>query len=130
MPPTALTGAVALFTMLLGVASVAAADTAATPVGTLTATQAEGPCGDLGAAVVVDVTGGFPGASYTATGSQWSTPARFVTDGNGEGEGIVFNVLTDAPARWEGYATITVTAGGQVGEVRAYISCVPPDGKD
>lgn len=103
------------------------AGTASTPVGTLTATQASGPCNDLGADVVVSVASGFANTGYTATAPGAAVlPASFGTNGSGAGQGIVHNVLT--PTGWSGTATITVTEAGATGQVTVAIACDPPKG--
>lgn len=115
------------FAAVLAVAGVAQAGTAVTPVGTLTATQVDGPCNDRGANVTVSVSGGFAGTAYTATGSEYSEPVHFATDGSGAGSGVVLNVLP--PGGWTGTATITVTAGGGSGQVEVAIACDDPHGR-
>jgi hypothetical protein len=112
----------------LGVtAGVASADTAATPVGTLTATQVDGPCNDLGANVTIAVASGLANTTYTATGGGASTPAHFTTNNAGSGSGLVLNVLP--PGGWSGIGTITVSASGKTGQVTVAIACSDPRGK-
>jgi hypothetical protein len=108
-------------------AGVAAADTTGTPVGTLTATQVDGPCNDLGADVTIAVAGGFADTAYTATGGGVSTAAHFTTNSAGSGSDVVRNVLP--PGGWTGTGTITVSANGTTGRVAVAIACVDPRGK-
>lgn len=109
-----------------GLSGVATAHTADTPVGRLTATQADGPCNDLGAVVTVSVANGFANAAYTATPQGPGGQASFSTNGSGSGSGIAHNVLP--PGGWTGTATFVVTANGQSGTVTAAIECVDPHG--
>jgi hypothetical protein len=120
-------GFAAALASVAGVAGTAAADTAATPVGMLTATQVTGlgACNDLGANVTVTVSSGYAGTAYVASGGGISTSERFMTDASGSGSAVVRNV--NPPRGTVGTGTITVNAGGVAGQVSVAVDC--PSGK-
>jgi hypothetical protein len=108
---------------------VAAAATAQTPVGTITATQRPNyPCNDFGADVIVTVQNGFASKAYHAVASRYQVAADFTTNAAGAGSGTVGSVLP--PSGWVGTAIVTVTANGQTGQVPVAITCDDPRGKD
>ena len=106
----------------------AMADTSVTPIGTLTATQADGPCNDLGAVVHLSVAGGFANTQYTGSTDAVATPASFTTNAAGAGTGSLQNVRP--VGAWTGTATVTVSTNhdGQTATVAVQIACVDPHG--
>jgi hypothetical protein len=102
----------------LAIPAAAWADTANTPVGQLTASQTG--CTDLGATVVLSVTGGLANTAYTARSESILHPTgTFTTNAAGSGSTGFGNV--------SGSSWITVTAAGRTGQVWVTINC--PGGK-
>jgi len=125
---TAGIAAVASIGAAAAVPGTALADSADTPVGHLTAEKVT--CADLGERVKVTVTGAIADAAqYKATaprgGLVWSE--EFTTDASGVLSTQIHNVSPDAEP-FIGLATITVTAGGQSGQVTIWLDC--PSNKD
>ncbi|WP_155371443.1 hypothetical protein [Catellatospora vulcania] len=112
----------------LAVHEVALAGTAQTPVGHLTSSL-DG-CNDLGAQVLVVLTGGRPNTVYNAgTARGYDHDDTFTTDANGNGTGYFHNAWADTDPRWAGQAVITVTGNGQTGTVTVQIDCADPKGE-
>jgi hypothetical protein len=106
----------------------AMADTAVTPLGTLTATQADGPCNDFGAVIHLSVVNGFANTQYRGGTDSVATPVTFTTNGAGTGTGNLLNVRP--PGSWTGTATITVSTNhdSQTATVNVQIACADPHG--
>jgi hypothetical protein len=102
----------------------ALADTASTPIGTITAQQYNGYCDDFGAHVRVTVTGGSPATKYTVWGTGFGTAAQTLTT-NAQGAGTidVHNVRTGSTVGRVGNGVVLVSAGYYTVTVPAAINC-------
>ena len=112
----------------LAVPGAALADTAQTPVGQLTSSHVG--CNDLGAEVLVVVSGGLPNTAYAAsTALGHDHTDTFTTNSAGAGQGYFHNAWADAYPHYAGPAVITVTAGALTGTVNVQIACNDPKGE-
>lgn len=123
-------GTIAGFGLVMGLvalapSAVASADTAGTPIGTVTAEQYQGNfCDDFGAHVRVTVQGGNAGATYSAMAtSVFQTPRSLPIDASGAGVVDLHNVVVSNGRGAVGTATVMITGSDYTVSVPVQINC-------
>lgn len=114
----------------LAASNAVSADTASTPIGTITAQQYQGDyCDDFGAHVQVAVVGGLANDTYTALATGFmQEPVEFAISPSGSATIDLHNVRVANGRGAVGTATVVVSGGDHTVSVPVSINCPANNG--